>query len=107
MRGFRIKPRLQNIDLSVLRADQIDFICTTKTVDRIRCRQAGITFDETLADLMEEKVKHYFVVKSNQEYNVISGVILDPFLDKYAIKVNRTITSKGEKCINHFVKNLK
>ena len=107
MRGFRLKPNLKTINLRLLKPEQVEYFCTTKHIDRKRCEIAGIEFDETLAEMMEEGSKFYFLVKTNQEYDVISSVLLDPFIEEHKLIHKSYISDKAAKCIDHFIKSLK
>ncbi|SFE54593.1 hypothetical protein SAMN03003324_00849 [Pedobacter antarcticus] len=95
------------MDFSTILPTKIEFICTTQVLDKILCDKAGIKWDQQLADGLEEKVKHYFVVKTNMEYNVVSSHILDPFMKEHSIKVMIHQSDKAKKCIQHYLKALK
>lgn len=106
MRGFRIKPNLKNITLRLLKPEQVEYFCTTKYIDRRRCERGGISFDEKLADDLEAKVKHYFLVKTNMEYDVV-GPEFDKLIKEWKLIQKQHISDKAQKCIDHFIKNLK
>ncbi|TDQ12174.1 hypothetical protein [Pedobacter metabolipauper] len=106
MRGFRIKPNLKKIDLIAIKQNQVEYFCATQTIDKIRAQKIGLEFNQELADFMEEKVKYYFIVKTNMEYDVISGLLLDPVIKKLDI-VTGPVTEKARKCIDHYINSLK
>jgi hypothetical protein len=107
MRGFRFKPVLKTIDLFGLDPDKLEYFCTTKSIDRIRCGKAGIPFNEELADALEEHVKFYFIVKTNYEYDVVPGPEFEKLIESWKLIQKQHVPGKAQKCIDHYIKNLK
>lgn len=107
MRGFRIKPNLKTITLRLLKPEQVEYFCTTKHIDRKRCEHAGIPFDENLADSLEAKEKHYFLVKTNLEYDVVTGPEFEKLNEDWKLIEKQFVSDKAKKCIDHFIKSLK
>ena len=107
MRGFRLKPNLKTITLRLLKPEQVEYFCTTKHIDRKRCELAGIPFDEEFADSLEAKEKHYFVVKTNFEYDVVPGPEFDELNKEWNLIEKQHVSEKAAKCIDHFIKYLK
>ena len=107
MRGFRFKPVLKTIDLSKLDPDKVEYFCTTKSLDRIRCKAAGIPFNEDLADGLEEHVRYYFMVKTNYEYDVVPGPEFEKLNEGWKLIQKQHVPDKAQKCIDHYIKNLK
>lgn len=107
MRGFRIKPNLKKIDLQLLKPEQVEYFCTTQYIDKRRCEIAGVEWNQSLADFMEDSAKYYFLVKTNQEYDVVPGFLLDPFIEHHELIHKKSISDKAKKCIDHYVKALK
>lgn len=107
MRGFRLKPNLKTIDLQHLQPEQVEYFCTTQQVDKRMCDAAGIAWNQELADFMEEKARMYFLVKTNMEYDVVSGPVFEKLNEEWNLIQNRDISDKAKKCINHYIKALK
>jgi len=107
MRGFRLKPTLQAMDFAVILPKDIEYICTTQVLDKIICSRKGIDWNQEIADKLEEDVKHYFVVKKNYDYNVVSSVILDEYLERNTITLPMAKSDKAKKCIEHYIKALR
>jgi hypothetical protein len=107
MRGFRFKPNLKNIELQKLDPEKVEYFCTTKSIDRIRCKAAGITFNEELADALEEQVRFYYIVKTNYEYDVVPGPLFENLNEDWKLIQKQHVSDKAKKCIDHYIKNLK
>lgn len=107
MRGFRFKPNLRTIDLNKLDPEKVEYFCTTKHIDRRRCEIAGIAFNEELADFIEEKVKYYFIVKTNYEYDVVPGPLFEKFNEEWKLIQKQHVSEKAQKCIDHYIKSFK
>lgn len=105
MIGFSNTPKLTTIDLSMLKPEQIVYFCSTKNIDQKRAELANIVWDEQLANALEEKTKYYFIVTTDLEYDVVSGVLLEPLLKKWN-KIQGRVNAKGKKSIKHFINSL-
>lgn len=99
------KPKLTPIDLSKLDPAKVHYFCKTSVIDRIRCRKAKIDFNEELAEALEEKVRFYFVVTTNLEYDIISSVIFEPWLKANNID-EKPQTRAAINCIHNYIKDL-
>jgi len=106
MRGFRIKPNLKAMDFSRILPEQIAFFCSTQVLDKIICERKKIEWDQELADMLDEKYKMFFVVKSNMEYNVVSSEIFLPYQDRYSLS-EIGLNDKGKRCMDHYLKSLR
>lgn len=105
MIGFSKKPKLTTIDLSVLKPEQIVYFCSTKHIDQKRAELANLVWDEQLANALEERTKYYFIVTTDLEYDVVSGVLLEPLLKKWN-QVQEPLNAKGKKSMMHFINGL-
>lgn len=103
---FNLKPRLKSIDVGKLEPKQIEYFCKTQVIDKKIILRKGEHWNQELADMMEKPYAHYFVVKKNMEYDVISGLFFDEFLKVNAIE-DMPETPKAKKCIEHYIQKLK
>ena len=99
------KPKLKPIDLTKLDPSKLHYFCKTSVIDRIRCRKAKIEFDETLADMLEDKVRFYFVVTTNLEYDIVNGAIFEPWLKANNVE-EKPQTRAAINCIHNYIKDL-
>lgn len=99
------KPKLKPIDLSTLEAAKVHYFCKTSVIDRMRCRKAKIDFNEDVANTMEHKVRFYFVVTTDLEYNIVNGVIFEPWLKANKVQ-EKPQTRAAINCIHNYIKDL-
>lgn len=99
------KPKLKSIDLSTLDPTKLHYFCKTSVIDRIRCKRAKIEFKETLTEALEEKVRFYFVVKTNLEYDIINGILFEPWIEENKLEVKHQ-TKAALNCINDYINDL-
>lgn len=107
MRGFRIKPNEKNIDLGKLDPKNILFICNMGLVNKIIAKIRGVEWNQNTQDEFDARIKVYFLIKTNLEYNVFFGKAIDDYIEEHSIVVEDVIKEKARKCIDHFIKNLK
>ena len=106
MTKFRLKPNHKKIDLSTIENKQVDFICNMGIINKIIAKRNGTPWsDETQAEF-DEKIKVYFLVKKNLEYDVLFGNEIDELITSKGLTVQELITDNGRKCIDHFIKSL-
>lgn len=111
--NLTFKPKNTKIDLSEMKADQLEYYCTTKNIDRLVCKGLNVSFNEELAEAMEKDVRMYFVVKTNREYDVKSGILFEAWLfhNGYLKAEGDPVpeydqSSKAGACKEHFVMQL-
>jgi hypothetical protein len=66
-------PQLRDIKVSEITKDNLEYFCKTSYIDKIRLTRMKKPFDQSLADAMEAKSRHYFVVLKNRIYDVLPG----------------------------------
>jgi hypothetical protein len=98
----RFKPTSRNIDLSKCNPQDLEFYCKTSYLDEILCKKLKRSFNKILSEGQEQFVRHYMIVKTNSEYTVISGVLLEPWLEKNGIK-DLQMSTKAKACVDHFI----
>lgn len=103
---FNLKPHLKTIDVSKLEPKHIEYFCRTQVIDKTIILRIGEEWNQELADVMEKPYAHYFVVKKNMDYDVISGLLFDEFLKANELEVLPE-TDKAKKCIEHYIKKLR
>lgn len=104
--GFGLKPRLKPFDISKIEKHQIEYFCKTQEIDKNICLKKGLDFNQEIADLMEKPYPHYFVVRTNMEYDVISGLLFQEFISSNEL-TELPISEKAKKCIDHYIRALK
>lgn len=101
----RMKPKNCEIDLKRTFAHEIEYYCKTSLLDEIVCKKEKVAFSKELAEAIEVVVRHYFIVKKNQEYCIISGTLLEKYL-KDNIIGELPQSDKAKQCIDHYIKSL-
>ncbi len=106
MRGFRLKPNNKKIDLQELNVDHIDFICNMGIINKIIAKRKGIPWSYDIQNQFDADIKVYFLVKKNLEYDVLYGKDIDELIISKGLFLNKIVSDKGKKCIDHFIKTI-
>ena len=106
MGKFRLRPVHKEIDLSTLDFNQVDFICNMAIINKIIAKQRNVKWNDETQNEFDEKFKIYFLVKRNMEYTTRFGSQIDELIKSGSLTVDKVITDKGRKCIDHFIKSL-
>lgn len=101
-----LKPNRKDISLETLLPKDIEFFCKTQHIDKIRVKRLGNQWNQDIADQMEKPYPFYFVAKKNLQYDVLSGLIFEPWISDHAV-LEMPKSDAARKCIEHFIKSLK
>lgn len=98
----RSKPTQRKIDLSRTNAQDIEYYCKTSVLDEILCKKLKRDFNKEVAEGQEKHVRFYLLIKKNSEYEILSGVLLEPWLKEKGIG-ELPETPKAKLCIDHYI----
>lgn len=99
------RPELKTIKVEDLKRENLEYFCKTSAIDEMVMKRRGLKFDKELSEAMEKDSRMYFVVKSNRQYDVLSSLVLEPWLKANGI-VELPLSDKARFCREHYIKKL-
>lgn len=104
---FGLKPELRAIDIESLKPEHLEYFCKTSFIDEMIMKKQNLTFNKELADEIEAttEISVYFVVRSDRTYDIVFGILFEPWLKKHGID-KRPLGARAKTCIEHYIKQL-